>query len=61
MDSEKSKTIVYPNGDVLNSDKVADALYKYWQFTKAEKRAFDRMKDRADLKEKYLDEVKNKE
>lgn len=57
MENDKSQTIVYPNGDILDTIKVRSLLIEYYQLSKAEKRAFDRLKDRSDLKEKTLKTV----
>lgn len=51
---EKSKTIVYPNGDILDTEKVRNVLIEYYRFSKAEKRAFDRLKGRSDLKDQAV-------
>jgi hypothetical protein len=54
MRDEQSKTFVLPNGDLKDVVKVREALFQYWGLTLAEKEAFDRLKDRNDLKERYL-------
>jgi hypothetical protein len=48
-----SKTIVYPDGEMLDLDKCKQALFLYWQLNKAEKRAFDRLQGRRDLQSQY--------
>jgi hypothetical protein len=48
-----SKTIVYPNGDILNLTTVKKMICKYWRMTAAEKRAFDRVKNNAELEKRF--------
>lgn len=61
MEQEISKTVVFPNGDVLSVVTVRKLLFQYWQLSEAEKRAFDRLCNRPDLKEKFDNTYKHSE
>lgn len=50
---EKSKTIVYENGDILNIDKVKGALRVYWNLNNAERQSFNQLRNRPDLELKH--------
>lgn len=43
MSEEMSKTIVYPDGEVMSIDKVRNLLFEYWKLNETEKRCFKRM------------------
>lgn len=57
MSDDLSKIIAYDNGDILDVEKCKKALMAYWELNKAETRAFDRLFQRTDLKEKYLKSI----
>jgi len=51
--NQPSKIIAYADGNLLDIEKVKAALMLYWDLGIAEKRSFDKLCDRVDLKEKY--------
>lgn len=53
-DQGGSKVVAYPNGDLLNIDTCREALGAYWCLSEAERRAFERLRMRSDLREDYL-------
>lgn len=57
-EENKSKIVVYENGDLLNTDKCREVLMAYWTLNEAETRAFDRLQKRTDLKDKFLSTFK---
>lgn len=56
-----SKIIAYENGDILDVNSVKDLLFKYWELSIAELRAFDRLCKREDLKQRYANELKEQD
>lgn len=54
MNNIITKTVVYPNGDILDIVKVREALCSYWELNAAEQRSFDRLLSRHDLKNEWL-------
>jgi hypothetical protein len=53
-----SEIIVYENGDILDKAKCKEALFLYWEMSKAEKRSFNALKDREDLEKGYHEKIK---
>ena len=51
--NKESKIVVYSNGDLLNKERCRKVLFSYWELSKAERRAFERLMHRTDLKEMY--------
>lgn len=42
----KTKTVVYSDGSIMQIPVVRDALFDYWRMSVAEKRAFKRMMEK---------------
>jgi hypothetical protein len=60
MSTNKSKTVVFPNGDIHDLEAIKEVLKAYWRLNKTERKAFRiTMKNFPDPQE-FIDEEKPK-